>query len=151
VELAQFGLTGFVLGELYQIALLEEFTEAFLLLLHQQVGALEFVKKFFRGSFWCAKLKSFLKVMARGIGHGDDEGFRLTDERQGLLQFLFGADMRRNDGSWNDLFAAGHLIHHECNDRPGNDQAPENPQRQHQPIGDFDRRPNVPDVVRVGR
>ncbi|PYK29788.1 MAG: hypothetical protein DME57_09160 [Verrucomicrobia bacterium] len=95
VEVAQAGLGGFVAREFYQIAALQEVRETLLLLGGEDVRVLKFDEEFFGGALWRVKAESFLEIHAQRVRYFTAEDARILDVRQGGVQTLAGADVRR--------------------------------------------------------
>jgi len=93
VQVAQLRFAWLVPGELHQVTTLEEVAQTVLLVACEPIRALEFVEKFLGRAFGGAEAEPFFEVPARGVGDGDDKGFRLGDEREGILQLLLRANV----------------------------------------------------------
>ena len=96
VQIVQLRFARLVFGELHEVATLKEFAQAVLLIARQQIGAPEFVKELLGGALRSSELEALFEVVAGGVGHRDAKRLRLRDERQGFLQLLLRANMRRH-------------------------------------------------------
>ena len=99
----QLRFTGFVAGEFDQVATLEEFAEAVFLIRRQQVGLAQFVEEFLGRALRRAEREPIFQIPADGVGHEDAKIAWLADQGQRLLEFLFGPNVRRDNGNRRHL------------------------------------------------
>ncbi len=97
VQAAQFRFARFVFRKLHQVAAREKIAEALFLFPHQQIRAAQLAQKFLRRPLRRAEIKSLLQIRSRRVRNRNDKRFRLRNQSQRIRQFLFRADVRRND------------------------------------------------------
>ena len=115
----------------------------------ESIGALQLVQKFLGRAFRRVEVESLFEIATRGVGYGDDKGFRLRDERERFQQLLLRANVRRHRRHDRDVRPP--LLP----PTPGPNREPQNDKRCGQPpkplpaVGNFYRRLDIADVVRV--
>jgi hypothetical protein len=85
VQLAECCLVRFKSSELNQIAALQEFAEALLLVRRQQIGRLQFQEKFFCGAFRRVKVEPLLQIRSCDAGDLDAKETGVVNQRQRRL------------------------------------------------------------------
>ena len=106
VQVVQLRRAGLVLGELDQVAALEELAQALLLVGSEQVGALQLVQELLGRALGRMEIEPLLQVPADRIGHEDAELAGLADHGQRLPQLLLGSDVGRHSGTIRPARAA---------------------------------------------
>src|SRR5437660_7610822 len=95
VQSPQLRLRWFILRKFYEIALLEKFAEAVLLIGSQEVRIAQFVQKFLRGPVRGVECEGFFEVLADCVRDGSAERVRIIDDSRSGLEPAAGANMRR--------------------------------------------------------
>ena len=97
VQIAQLRLLGFIFCKLYEVAAIQEFAQALLLVAREEFSALQFVQELLGRAFRCMKIKPFFQVPTNGVGNQDTKFTGLAEQGERLLELLFCADVRWND------------------------------------------------------